>query len=119
MTEENFFKVPVPDNVACQVMEYHWGRATLLVRLRRQNSPEVQYIRFSGVEYFAGPMVWNGAAFDLRDPEECLNVLRDAGRVNDLVDVEQLVTHGLHLYTVTLPQTLVCVVAKQASRYSA
>jgi hypothetical protein len=90
----------------------------MVIRLKRQSSAEVQYIRFSGVEYFAGPMMWDNAAFELRSAEECLALLRDAGRANDHMTVEHIEQLKLRLLTVTLPNTLVCIVSKQYSRHS-
>ncbi|XWX05364.1 hypothetical protein VZO05_07330 [Aggregatilineales bacterium SYSU G02658] len=118
MSEENVFAINQPENVHCMVYSYQWGRANLVIRLKRQNSAEVQYIRFSGVEYFAGPMKWDNAAFDLRSAEECLSLLRDAGRANEHMTIEHVEQLQLRLLTVTLPNTLVCIVAKQYSRHS-
>ncbi len=118
MNQENVFAIVQPENVHCMVYTYQWGRSTLVIRLKRYNSAEVNYLRFSGVEYFAGPMAWDNAAFDLRSSEECLNLLRDAGRANEHMTVEHLEASRLQLLTVTLPNTLVCIVAKQYSRHS-
>lgn len=118
MSDTNVFTIAQPENVHCTVYTYHWGRATLVIRLKRHNSAEVQYLRFTGVEYFAGPMSWDNAAFDLRSAEECLNMLRDAGRANDHMTVEHIEQLRLHLLTVTLPNTLVCIVAKHYGRHS-
>lgn len=114
----NVFGIAIPEQVECMVQKYQWGRAVLILRLKRLNSPEVQYIRFTGVEYFAGPMKWTGAQIDQRTDEECMQLLRDAGRINDLVTLEHIQALTYALYTVTLPQTLVCAVSRQAHRYS-
>jgi hypothetical protein len=115
---ENFFKVGQPYNVDCMVQEYRWGRRTLLLRLKRHNSPEVQYIKFSGVEYFAGPMEWTSANFGVRSDEECLALLRDAGRANELFTLEHLTANKYQLFTVQLDHTLIAIVSKGVTRYS-
>jgi hypothetical protein len=119
MLMTNHFGVAQPDNVNCHVMEYHWGRNMLLIRLKRQNSPEVQYIKFGGVEYFAGPMEWTGANFTLRGAEECLQVLKDAERVGEFVTADMIKERGLSLYTAELGNSLVVIVSKSAHKYSA
>ena len=120
MSEEtrNYFKVGMPENVDCIVQEYRWGRKTLLIKFKRVNSPEVQYVKFSGVEYFAGPVEWTNANFEVRSTEECLNLMRDVGRANEHVTEEHLIANNLQLLTVTLPHTIVAIVAKSITRYS-
>lgn len=111
--EQNVFKLGTPDQIECRVQEYQWGRGTLLVRLKRLNSPEVQYLKFTGVEYFAGPMLWMGALVNQQSDEECLMLMRSVGRSNETIP-----TSLCQLYTISLPDTRICIIARQATRYS-
>lgn len=115
---KNVFGVQQPDKVDVMVQQYHWGRTTLLLRLKRQNSPEVQYIKFQGVEYFMGPMEWTDAAFEQRPDEECLQVMRDTGRANDIMTVQHLQDKSIRLYTIERPNTTIAIIAHLAHRYS-
>lgn len=115
----NFFAIKKPETVDCAVMQYHWGRSQLIVRLKRQNSPEVQFIRFGGVEYVSAPIHWTGAEFTLQPASECLVLLQQVGRAGLFVTEEQLQERGISLYTVNLPESQVKIVARIANKYSA
>ncbi|MCU0514453.1 MAG: hypothetical protein MUE40_18015 [Anaerolineae bacterium] len=114
----NVFAILKPDMMNCMVAEYHWGRATMTVKLNRENSPEVHYIRFGGVEYFAGPMHWRGASFAQRPASDCLELLRRAGRVNEFVEEETLKERNIRLFVVQLEQSEVQIVCHLANKYS-
>ena len=114
----NIFAIQKPDLFHCLVVSYQWGRGLMTLRLTRKNSPDVQYIRFHGVEVFAGPMKWDGANFVQQPSAACLEVLQLAGRVNEFVTEQALQERKFKLYTVDLPQMSVQIVCNMANKYS-
>lgn len=114
----NVFAVMKPEMIECQVTQYHWGRSMLTLKLSRQGSPEIQYIKFSGVEVFSGPLTWTGANFVLRPTSECLELLQIAERVNDFVTEKDLNERNIRLYMVELAQMQVQIVCHLANKYS-
>lgn len=113
----NVFALQRPDMIECMVYDYHWGRGALTLRLQRENSPDIQYIKFSGVEYFSGPVKWKGANFSIRPTSECLELLQRAERVNELVTEDNLIERNIQLYTVELEHLPVLIVCHLANRY--
>jgi hypothetical protein len=114
----NVFAIQKPETIDCQVNEYHWGRSMMTLKLSRQGSPEIQYIKFAGVEVFSGPMIWTGANFILRPTTECLELLVVAGRANDFVTEKDLVERNIRLYAVELAQLHVQIICHTANKYS-
>ena len=114
----NAFGVMKPEMIECQVTQYHWGRSAMTVKLSRQGSPDIQYIKFGGVEVFSGPLTWMGANFVLRPTSECLELLQQSERVNDFVTEKDLNERNVRLYLVELQFIHVQIVCHQASKYS-
>jgi hypothetical protein len=114
----NVFEIPRPDMVDCMVAEYQWNRAILTVKLSRQNSPEVQYLKFGGVEVFSGPLHWTGANFVVRPTAECLELMQHVDRISEFVTEAQLEERGYKLYIVELRAAQVQVVCKMVNKYS-
>jgi len=112
----NVFVIQRPETIHCVVMSYEWGKGLMTVKLSRQNSPDIQYIRFQGVEVFAGPMQWDGANFVLQPAASCLEVLQLAGRVSEFVTEKEIQERKLKLYTVDLPQMSVQIVCHVATK---
>lgn len=115
---ENVFGIQRPEMIDCTVMTYHWGRSLLTIRLKRQNSPEVQYLKFGGVLYFAAPTEWNGARFDLCDASDCLDILIQMGKVPEFTTAEHLKERNINLYRVDIAFAPVTVIAHKASKYN-
>jgi hypothetical protein len=115
---ENIFGLLRPDMVDCMVTQYHWGRATLTVKLSRENSPDIQYLKFGGVEVFSGPLKWRGANFIQRPTSDCLELLQQAERVSEFVTEADLEERTIRLYVVELEHIHVQIVANMANRYS-
>ena len=114
--ENNFFGIRHPMTMDCTVKDYRWSGSSLVIQLNRQNSPEVQYLRFRGVEYYAGPFKWTGANFKIRPASDCLQLLREANRISDLVEEHHLEERGMQLYIVELPESEVHIIANYAAR---
>lgn len=114
----NAFAIQKPDTIHCLVQDYHWGRGALTIKLSRLNSPDINYIRFHGVEVFAGPMQWDGANFVLQSTQACLEVLQLASRVSEFVTEKDLQERNIRLYTVDLPNMQVQIVCNMANKYS-
>lgn len=116
--QENVFVIQRPEAVDCTIWTYQWAHAQLTLRLKRQNSPEIQYLRFSGVQYVAMPNEWSNARFDLLDDEDCLNLLVQVGKLPQGMSLEVFKTKGIYLYQVALPNAPVWVAAHNANKYN-
>ena len=112
----NVFAIQRPETIHCMVMSYDWGKGLLMVKLSRQNSPNIQYIRFQGVEVFAGPMQWDGGNFTQQPDAACLEVLQLAGRISEFATEKELKERKMRLYTVDLPQMSVQIVCHGAMK---
>jgi hypothetical protein len=114
----NVFVIPRPETIHCHVQEYHWGRGQLSIKLSRLNSPEIQYLRFQGVEVYAGPMQWDGGNFVQQPTSACLEIMQIAGRVPDFATEAMLQERNIKLYTVELAQMQVQIVCHTANKYT-
>lgn len=112
----NVFAIQRAESFHVQVMEYQWSRSAFSLKLSRQSSPDIQYVRFNGVEVFAGPMQWDGANFMLQPAAACLEVLQVAARLPDFATEKDVQERKLKLYTVELPQMSVQIVCTMASK---
>ena len=74
------------------------------VQVSQIDSKEIFYVDFDGVEYFAGPMVWQGANFRLGQPQECIALIRKLGRYDDIP--EDYLLQNFQLFTVVTTNTL-------------
>jgi hypothetical protein len=114
----NAFAIPKPDTIQCVVQDYHWGRGALTIKLSRVSSPDIQYLRFFGVEVFAGPLKWEGGNFVLQPTSACLEILQIAGRVSEFVTEAMVQERNMKLYTVELAQMQVQIVCNMANKYA-
>ncbi len=114
----NVFAIPKADTIHCLVVDYHWGRGALTLKLTRLASPDVSYIRFHGVEVFAGPMQWDGANFVRQTTKACLEIMQLAGRAGEFVTEKDLDERHISLYSVQLEHMEVQIVANMANKYS-
>jgi len=115
---QNYFGVRRPDMIECTIMDYKWGHKVMTVRLKRENSPEIQYIKFSSVEFFAGPMMWKGADFEVLPDADCLEMLQLTGTLNDFATEKHVKTLGYKLYAVNIGEVMIQIVASKANKYS-
>ena len=112
----NVFGIQRPETVRCLVVRYEWGKGLMTLRLSRLNSPDIYYIRFQGVEVFAGPLQWEGGNFVLQPPASCLEVLQLAARVSEFATERDIQERKFKLYTVDLPQMSVQIVCNLATK---
>lgn len=113
----NVFAIQRPETIHCQIQDYHWGRGQLTIKLSRQNSPEISYLRFQGVEVYAGPMQWDGGNFVQQSTAACLEIMQIAGRASEFVTEAMLQERNMKLYTVELAQMQVQIVCHTATKY--
>lgn len=114
----NIFGIQRPDMMHCTISEYKWGRQTLIIKMKRENSPEVQYLRFQKVEFFSGPMHWRGASFEVRPTEECLEIMQLTELIGEFAELDHIAQLGLKLYQVSLENVAVQIIAGRVSRIS-
>jgi hypothetical protein len=112
----NVFGIQRPETIRCLVARYEWGKGLMTVRLTRQSSPDIYYIRFQGLEVFAGPMKWEGGNFVLQPVASCLEVLQMAGRASEFATERDIQERKFKLYTVDLPQMSVQIVCTLATK---
>lgn len=116
--KKNIFGLQRPEMFDCLVTSYAWGRQLLVIKLKRQNSPEVHYLRFSGVEFFCGPMHWRGASFTQASDAECLDLMRLLGRASEFTEERHIQQIGMNLYQVDLEQIQIQIIAHGVRRYA-
>lgn len=121
--DKNFFRINSPESCHYEVVTYTWENGKLVIRLTQQRVKDVklkspygdkpmQFIRFSGVQYFAGPTEWQGTGLDRDSSEACLRVLQKTGYADETSTVQKIEDEQLTLYTASLPEARVYVVAK-------
>jgi len=114
----NAFAIMKPEMIECMITEYHWGRSMMTLKLSRQGTPDIQYIKFAGVEVFSGPLTWTGANFILRPTSECLELLQSAERISEYVTEKDLIERNILLYIIELQFIQVQIVCHMANKYS-
>lgn len=115
----NIFGIQRPEMMACMVTEYKWNRQVLTVKLKRDQSPEVFYLRFTRVEFFAGPMMWQGADFHIGNDADCLELLQLTGRIGEFATEDHIRKIGYKLYGVDIADGVtVQIIAGVANKYS-
>jgi hypothetical protein len=112
----NVFGIQKPETIRCLVARYEWGKGMMTLRLSRLSSPDIYYLRFQGVEVFAGPMQWENGNFVLQPPASCLEVLQMASRASEFATERDIHERKFKLYTVDLPQMSVQIVCTLAVR---
>lgn len=116
---DNFFALKQPEAYDCQIRQYKWGGGAMHIRLKRKNSPEVQYLKFSGLEFFCGPLQWEGANFGIRSTADCLAILQKHGCVSPFVEVQHLEERNIRLYVVEIGGDVpVQIIANRVNRFS-
>jgi hypothetical protein len=75
----NVFGIANPETYICRVASYRAGHSVMCVHVHRHSQSTLPYdeffLLFDFVQYFEGPMWWNGANFCTSTPEECLQLL--------------------------------------------
>ncbi len=63
---KNIFTLNHAERYKCEISKFDSGEASLWLRLQSGSYPDREEIRieFKGVQYFSGPVRWNGASFE-------------------------------------------------------
>lgn len=80
---QNIFDLQAPHEYRCQVLHYRNQHSFLLVRAVNDANRDELYFYFLEVEYFEGPMRWQGANFYRTTDDEQIKLLENIN-----VDVE-------------------------------
>jgi hypothetical protein len=97
----NIFGIAEPEKYVCFVTSYIPSHSQLEIGIKLPETPEfVYYLGFQAVEYFEGPLSWEGADFSRGDPNECVRLLRLSYRHKKLADSHLM--ERFHLFYVPL-----------------
>lgn len=111
--QANIFALDDPEKYNCMVERFVVGHAQMNIRIFHQTDNKYFRAWFINVEYFAGPIRWEGANFCLATSQECLSLLHtrmnrfDGLRDNFLADY-------FKLYKATLPKQDIEIIAAAA-----
>jgi hypothetical protein len=115
----NIFGIQRPEMMECSITSYKWNRQILTVKIKRENSPEVFYLRFTRVEFFAGPMMWKGADFRTGSDADCLELLQMTGRIGEFATEDTIRQIGYKLYGVDVGDNVTLqIIAAKANKFS-
>lgn len=90
--------LPNAEKYWCQIYHYNLGHSELSIHLVYET--ENYYLHFSGVRYFCGPMIWQGANFQLASAEQCLELVR---RIRKSVQIpDEMIPEVFQLYSMKL-----------------
>jgi hypothetical protein len=115
----NKFNVDRPVEYACTVRKFS-GRSFLHIEAVGSQKPRDRfYIVFYPVEYFSGPITWGSVNFCLASEEEAVETFKLIERYTEIPPEELLGSkYGLKLYTVTMPQNTIRIVAHDAIKHT-
>jgi hypothetical protein len=103
------------DEYWCQLYEYRISHKVMYVRLNhKKHNREWFYLYFSGVVYYSGPTVWDGANFRVVPPKDCLSFSRELGCFEHIPD--KLILNTFQLYLVEKPSFSVTIIASSVTR---
>jgi len=118
-TDGQVFDIKTPKLYRCNVYRYHSGLSKLYIRVfKGVNETPSFYLFFSDVGYFEGPMNWSSADFQVAPADDCLDLMRDVGLVENMMledpDTREALAEAAHLYTVQAAHTVVRIIAGEA-----
>jgi hypothetical protein len=116
---DNYFNIKAPNLYRCNVYRYSSMLSQLYIRVFKGMSVAPSfYLFFSDVGYFEGPMNWGGVDFQLQTPDDCLDLMRGMGMVEDFLlddpDTREALMESAHLYTVKTKHSTIRIVAGEA-----
>lgn len=115
----NIFGIQRPEMMECTITNYKWNRQILTVKVKRENSPEVFYLRFTKVEFFAGPTIWKGADFRIGSDADCLDILQMTGRIGDFATEAHIRQLGYKLYGVDIGENITLqIISAKVNKFS-
>lgn len=120
-TENNIFKLDTPKLYRCNVYRYNSNLSQLHIRVfRGLNTTPNFYLLFTDVGYFEGPMNWQNADFTRESGEACLDLMLEAGMVQNInlddPDTRQALAEAAYLYIVKTSHTTIRIIAGSAVR---
>ncbi|PJF41767.1 MAG: hypothetical protein CUN55_11525 [Phototrophicales bacterium] len=101
-------------NYTCYIESFDIAHATLRIRLKHMLYPQTMALVFSWVRYWAGPVNWTGANFQIAKKEHCLAILRRLEHTQNMGDDFLINELGFRLYEAMTPSGLVQIVAREA-----
>jgi len=111
-----------PEQYDCTLWHYQIGHREMLIRICSRDKPDESntfFFHFIGVQYFAGPIEWHGASFQLGSNEDLMSILHRLGLTklhqND-PEALHLMTQMFHLFEVKTASMPVKLVASRALR---
>ena len=82
---ENVLDLENPENYSCRIWSYSPGHSMLFVHLKENDGTKTSphlYLVFDNVQFFEGPMWWQGANF-------CTSTLYDYAKLNFAVHIPE------------------------------
>jgi hypothetical protein len=86
---DNILKLPHPELAYCRVEGYRKSHSFMEIKVNYKDDLErdtAVFLQLPGVEYFEGPMIWQGANFRLASSADCLKLLHQLGRYEGVED---------------------------------
>jgi hypothetical protein len=113
MIELDEFSIPNAAKYVCIVWHYQVAHSTMIVRIQDPQTEEIYWVSFLAVQYYDGPMRWQGANFSVEESIETLTLLREkTGFHLDMSDED--LENEFQLFTVNCKDYQVRVLAKKA-----
>ncbi len=113
----NAFNIANPERCTCRVMDYRFNDSSMVIRVLQPTFSDQKvtlYLLLQGVQYFEGPVGWEGANFQTETPEACLDLFRKVGRYSDYDDAVLMKMFRLFRVPILSPgaqQTAVRIIA--------
>lgn len=110
------FDIANPQEYACVVRKYSAGHSALHIQaVSNFKPPDIFYMVFYPVEFFSGPMTWQGVDFQIGSAEETLEIFNRIERYRH-VSKQALMNrpYNLRLYIIKTPLGLIQIVAAEA-----
>src|SRR5690606_22753871 len=110
---QNIFSIDNPENYACVIRKYVVGQSVMHIEVVSNfKPPNIFYLVFYPVEYFCGPITWQGVNFEIASSEACLKVISQLERYDNIPD-EKLMEdpYSLKLYQVKTDRNTIQILA--------
>jgi len=101
----------------CKIWSYLVSHLQLLIRSWKDDflTGDTLYLLFTGVLYFDGPTIWQGADFRLGTPDECFKLLQEKRSFEDNPE-HRGVAEKIHLFKAETSRGVIRILAKNVSK---
>ncbi len=79
-------KIDVPQSCSCRVWRYMYSHSMLSINAFQLNPEKTYYLLFTSVEFYEGPLFWEGADYQIGSSGHCLDILHRTERFDDIPD---------------------------------